>query len=219
MALNERSFVHHIWTASFRRCPARPIFGLLAATLALCLLVGEVLAVSGAPRPTRSALQDTLRVGDDAPTFVMDDLSTGEPVFLSDYTGTTLRQPWKNSARHVVVICFWSSWSEPSTEEIAALSALAGKLANKPVKVFLVNTGERAGVTRESLRTVVGERGYTLTVLVDATGTVADRYGVQQLPQTAVADKQGVLRMLHRGPGSLAGGELEALVNALAEKP
>ena len=149
----------------------------------------------------------------------MDDLATGEPVFLSDFTGATLRQPWKDSPRQVVVICFWASWSEPSNEEIADLTAVAAGVTGKPVRFFLVNTRERAGFSRASVRTVVEQRAYRLPVLVDATGTVADRYGVQDLPMTVVADKRAVVRMLHRGRGSVTSAGLEAIINALAQEP
>lgn len=163
--------------------------------------------------------QDALLVGDVAPSFVMDDLDSGEPVFLADLAGRTLRQPWKNASRQVVVLNFWASWSEPCKKEIEELSATVGKFAGQPVTVFLVNTMERAGTTAEAIKSIAAERGYRLRVLLDETGTVADRYGVQKLPATFVIDKYGVLRLLHYGPGSVAGGGLEATVVALAQQP
>ena len=39
------------------------------------------------------------------------------------------------------------------------------------------------------------------------------------LPATFVTDKAGVLRMLHQGAGSTAGGSLEKLLGALAGEP
>ena len=163
--------------------------------------------------------QDTLLAGDDAPTFVMDDLATGEPVFFADYAGQTLRQPWNNSSRNVVVLCFWASWSASCEQEISNLAALGSKLPGKPVKIFLVNTRERAGTTAEAIKSIVSERGYRLTVLLDATGTVADRYGIHSLPTTVVANKYGILKMLHSGPGSTAQGTLEGLLTSLADEP
>ncbi len=38
---------------------------------------------------------DTLNIGDDAPQFVMRNLITNTGVFLRDFTGKTLREPWK----------------------------------------------------------------------------------------------------------------------------
>jgi peroxiredoxin len=149
----------------------------------------------------------------------MDDLASGSPVFFSDYAGKVLRQPWKNTQRHVVVLCFWATWSEPCHQDISGLMELAGRFSDQPVKFFLVSTGERAGTTRETMRSIVEQRGYTLQVLVDATGTVADRYGVQTLPATAVADKHGALRWIRHGPGSSNGDDLAELLNTLVKEP
>ncbi len=195
--------------------------GLMAIGLALSVAGAGLGLASGNSGPDPGgtvAGQDSLKAGDDAPSFVMDDLATGQPVFLSDYAGRTLRQPWKNSPRHVLVLCFWTSLSTPCKQEIEELSRFAAAFSDRPVAFFLVNTRERAGMTTEQIRSVVSERGYALTVLLDATGTVADRYGVHTLPATFVIDKMGVLKSLHQGTGSTLDGSLEKLVRSLAEE-
>lgn len=190
--------------------------GVLAVLTSVCATMG--LGRSEASWTRTSAPQDSLRLGDDAPAFVMDNLATGEPVFLSDFAGRTLRQPWKNSPREVVVLCFWASWSEPCEKEITEISTVAAAFSGKPVRFFLVNTAERAGTSAEVIKSTVAQRAYKIPVLIDGTGTVADRYGVQTMPATVVIDKYAVLRLLHYGPGSAAGGNLEKLLTALSHE-
>jgi thiol-disulfide isomerase/thioredoxin len=127
------------------------------------------------------------------------DAATDEAVFLRDFTGKALRQPWKNKTRHVVVLSFWASWCEPCKEEIPILMKVADEFKGQPVKVFLVNTGENPTVTKDTVRSVIRRRGYTLPCLMDNTGTVARRYTVQSLPVLVVIDKFGVVRKVNWG--------------------
>ena len=193
--------------------------GLVAAAIVTWTLVSTAVVLVTPVNRCTLFIQDTLLVGDAAPSFVMDDLATGDPVFLSDFTGRTLRQPWKNSPRQVVVLCFWSSWSDPSVKEIDELSRIAGNFSGKPVTVFLVDTKEHAGTTAQAIQKIVEERGYRLRVLMDATGTVADRYSVHTVPSTFVVNKYGVLKMSHHGPGIAQRAGFESLLSTLAEEP
>jgi thiol-disulfide isomerase/thioredoxin len=152
--------------------------------------------------PTESSAQrrgDTLSVGDEAPKFLLRESMTNEPTYLSDYTGKVLRQPWKKRERNAVVISFWASWCEPCKIEIPLLMQMAEEFRDKPVKIFLVNTRETKEITEDSVRVVLRRRGYTLPCLLDATGTVADRYTVRGLPMIVVVDKFGIVRKINRG--------------------
>jgi len=171
----------------------------LISLLLLLFLVGEngFARSSGIMVPIRPP--DSLKVGDEAPSFVMRDAFTDNPVFLSDFTGKTLRQPWKKKDRHAVIISFWASWCEPCKEEIPVLTRMAAELKDDPVKIFLVNTRESSEFTEDSVRALLKKRGYTLPCLLDATGSVGDRYTVWGLPMIVVIDKYGTVRKVNRG--------------------
>ncbi len=180
--------------------PRKRAFGsfLLAGSLVAFLF----LAVSPRPEVLDTGAKDprdTLKVGDAAPTFVVIEAHTDEPVFLRDFTGKELRTGSKNSIRHAVVVSFWASWCEPCKTEIPLLMKMAEEFKNDPVKIYLMNTGESLGFTADSVRAVIRARKYTLPCLMDNTGMVAKRYTVKGLPMIVVIDKFGVVRKINRG--------------------
>ncbi len=174
--------------------------------LSVVVLMTALLFVSGdarsGGRPDGTPLQrsqDSLRVGDEAPTFVALEATKEDPVYLRDFTGKQLRHPWKNNPRHAVVVSFWASWCEPCKTEIPLLSKMAEEFKDKPVKIFLMNTMESLNFTVDSVRTILRDRKYTLPCLLDNTGTVARRYTVRGLPMIVVIDKFGIVRKINRG--------------------
>lgn len=159
----------------------------------------ELSVTESGPPLVQRARRDSLSVGDEAPPFALRDLLTDEPVFLRDYTGKTLREAWKNKQRHAVVISFWATWCQPCKVEIPLLMKMAEEFKSEPVKIFLVNTREEAGVPEDSVRATYRSRRYTLKCLVDASGKAADNYMVRGLPMIVVIDKFGIVRKVNRG--------------------
>ncbi len=158
-----------------------------------------LLAIAAVAQVSLAQKADTLAIGQEAPKFLLRDAVSGEAVYLSDYAGKVLRQPWKKQERKVVVVSFWASWCEPCKIEIPLLVNMAEEFKDKPVKMFLINTREDRKMTEDSIRAVMKRRGYTLPCLLDATGTVGDRYGVRGLPMIVVIDKFGIIRKINRG--------------------
>jgi cytochrome c biogenesis protein CcmG, thiol:disulfide interchange protein DsbE len=160
--------------------------------------------------------KDSLKIGEEAPPFVMRDLIADTAVFMRDFTGKTLRENWKNDKnRCIVVISFWATWCQPCKIEIPKLSLLADKYKGKPIKFFLVNTMERAEQTEDSVRTQYQQRGYTLPCLIDPGMRFAGTYTVRGLPMLVVIDKFGVVRKINRGYHENFDIELEELLNEL----
>ena len=170
-------------------------------------------------KPGSAPRRDSLKVGDDAPTFVLIEAVSDEAVFLRDFTGRALRNPWKNKEHHVVVLSFWATWCEPCKEEIPLLTKIAAEFSDTPVKFFLINTGEPPNFTRDSLLTVLKRRGYRLPTLMDNTGSVAKRYTVQALPVLVVLDKSGVVRKINWGYHQDFDVELRTLLRELLQEP
>jgi thiol-disulfide isomerase/thioredoxin len=161
---------------------------------------------------------DTLNVGDEAPQFVMRNLMTNTAVFLRDYTGKMLREPWKKKERQVVVLSFWATWCQPCKNEIPILTKLAANYKDQNVKFFLVNTMEKAESTEDSVRETYKDRGYTVPCLVDPSGRYATLYSIHALPVMVVIDKFGIVHNVNRGYQENFQIELEKLLNELLKK-
>jgi thiol-disulfide isomerase/thioredoxin len=158
---------------------------------------------------------DTLNVGDEAPQFVMRNLMANIGVFLRDFTGKTLREPWKKKERQVVVLSFWATWCQPCKNEIPILTKLAADYKDQKVKFFLVNTMEKAESIEDSVHDMYKNRGYTLPCLVDPSGRYASLYSVHGLPVLVVIDKFGIVRKINRGYHENFQIELEKLIKEL----
>jgi thiol-disulfide isomerase/thioredoxin len=161
---------------------------------------------------------DTLNVGNEAPQFVMRNLMANIGVFLRDFTGKTLREPWKKKERQVVVLSFWATWCQPCKNEIPILTKLAGDYKDQKVKFFLVNTMEKAESIEDSVRDMYKNRGYTLPCLVDPSGRYASLYSVHGLPVLVVIDKFGIVRQINRGYHENFQIELEKLIKELLKE-
>ena len=85
--------------------------------------------------------QDSLRIGDQAPSFSLPDLKN-QYIFLRDFCGEKLRKPWKNKTKHAVVLSFFATWCGPCKREIPYLEKLMNQYKDKPVKFYLVDVGE-----------------------------------------------------------------------------
>lgn len=197
---------------------------LASRSIAACVIIFLIfLFVASGPSHTatvdqRRAARDTLSVGDEAPTFVVLDAMTDEPVFMRDFTGKELRTGSKNNVRHAVVVSFWASWCEPCKTEIPLLMKMAEEFKNQPVKIFLMNTQESLGFTADSVRAIMRGRKYTLPCLVDNTGMVARRYTVRGLPMIVVIDKFGIVRKVNRGFHDDFDVEISALLRKLVKE-
>ena len=159
--------------------------------------------------------RDSLKVGEDAPPFVMRDLIGDTAIFLRDYTGKTLRENWRNNERFVVVLSFWATWCQPCKVEIPKLTLLANKFKGQAVKFFLINTMEQADQTEDSVRAQYRTRAYHLPCLIDPAIRVAGLYTVRGLPMLVVIDKFGVVRQVNRGYHENFDIELENTIHQL----
>ncbi len=185
------------------------------------LLIMESLPPDGPQKSGGGLASDSMLIGSAAPTFVLRNIGGGDPVFLRDFAGTTLRRTARNKSHQVVVLSFWAPWCEPCTKEIPILSKLAAEFVDKPVKFFLVNTLEQSKqptYTEDSVKAVINARGYVIPCLVDAIGRVAESYRVRSLPALVVIDKEGIIRRINRGYEEGFETALRTLLNDLAQK-
>ena len=125
-------------------------------------------------------------VGREAPDFVLESArDTSQLVRLSDFRGQT------------VVLNFWSTWCPPCSKEMPLLQAVFDARSEAGDLVVLsVDFKEGA----EPVMEFTAEFGITFPVVLDRSGSVAERYGLRGLPWTFFIDADGVIRRITRGP-------------------
>ena len=98
---------------------------------------------------------------------------SGKTVKLSELAGKT------------VFLNFWATWCPPCIEEMPSLRRLHRKLATNPDFVFLaVSTDQDWPAVRRFFEREPAE----FTVLLDAQGELARRYGTTKFPETYVIE-------------------------------
>lgn len=157
-----------------------------------------------------------LQIGDAAPTFYLKDIQDKD-VFLRNYCGQKLRQPWKNKEKYVVILSFWATWCGPCQKEIPVLQEVIDSFGNEKIKVFLVDVGEK----KEVVASFVQKKNYKLPVLLDIYSMVsAKKYMVNSLPRLFVIDQDGIIRHVTKGfkGAEHLRSELTTILNELLAK-
>lgn len=123
-------------------------------------------------------------VGSVAPAFTLHRLEGPGKLSLASYRGKP------------VVLNFWASWCDPCKSEAAVLQRDWTSYRSRGV-VFL-------GVDYHDLdsdaRRFVNAHALTFPMLADGSGDVTSRYGISQVPETYVLDRQGRVVAHLRGP-------------------
>lgn len=114
-----------------------------------------------------------LEVGKKVPDFKMTDLD-GEPVNISDYKGK------------IVMLNFWATWCQYCDLEMPDLDKV-----NKDDKVVVlaINVRENEKIVRE----YIDEGGYSMKVIMDEDGALAETFYVNSFPTTFFIDEEGIL--------------------------
>ncbi len=139
-----------------------------------------------------STVMAELKVGDDAPTFFVRDL-TEQNFFLSDTL--KLGKP--------AVLSFFATWCGPCRLEMPQLDTLSQSYKN--VNFYLVDvSGLTQGKSKmkedpDKVKMMVDKLGVSLQVLMDKYGKVAEKYGVKSLPRLVVIDQKSTVHYIHDG--------------------
>lgn len=121
----------------------------------------------------------------------------GEPVDLAAYRGK------------VVVVTFWASWCGYCLTELPVLDALQRDAGDQWLKIVAVNVQDPIRNYHAMLRQM---RDYSLVMVRDANGKVAEGYGVTAYPNLWILDPQGRVAAHHLGYGE---GSLQAIVDEI----
>lgn len=140
--------------------------------LLLVIAVGTVIAVFAYQRGVAHAA-----VGHPAPSFDLTS-TTGHPVSLAQFRG------------HVVLLDFWASWCTVCEEEAPALRTFAQRYGGE-VTVVGVDWKEPSAI----MISTVQRWGLPYLNLRDASGLVADRYGLSGVPEAWWIGPNGTARL------------------------
>ena len=140
---------------------------------------------------------DDLRVGQEAPNFVMKRMGTSNFVFLHDYAGELRRAAvMRGDTPRVVVLSFFATWCKPCAEEMPHLTEIAKEYADRDVVVFFVDLNEQESAVETWLKSQPAIDG---DFIMDPYAENAIKYGVEALPRTVIIGKDGIVWHIERG--------------------
>ena len=183
-----------------------------AAFLLLLLLPGSILAQHSLTQKVDSL--GTLRVGQLLPAFAL-------PVAANDIVS---RRTLLESERPML-IGFWASWCASCRAGITAVQAWQSGLEDAGLpqpSLLFINVGEK----RETIEATRQHYGWTLPLVQDRFGAVAERFGIplrgneasrSSLPVTVLADAEGVIRAIYTAEGEDFSRVLDADYRLLLE--
>ena len=128
--------------------------------------------------------QHAPRVGSVAPAFTLHRLEGPGKVSLASYRGKP------------VVLNFWASWCEPCKSEAAVLQRDWSNYRNRGVVFLGVDYHDLASDGRR----FVSAHALTFPMLEDGSGKVTGDYGISQVPETYVLNRQGKVVAHLAGP-------------------
>lgn len=153
----------------------------------LILLIAAVLIISLPKGNDKQKI--VVAVGLKGPAFSLSEL---------DIEGTGVQKIWNFSDLQgtVVFINYWATWCKECREEMPSMQRLHDRLKDKPFQMLTILYRDDP----KQAITYMKENGYTMPVLLDPDMNLAFAYGVKGVPETYVADKEGIIREKIIGP-------------------
>jgi len=150
------------------------------------IFVMALLIIAASRLMAQDAVQDSVKVGDSAPTFFLPALD-GSRFFLSEHVA-----PKGNKA---VILDFYTTWCKPCQKELPLLDSLVKRYPADSLIFVLVDAGEK----KDTVLKYFDSAKYKCTVLLDQFNAVGEKYGVKSFPTLVLIDKQGMVRFIGNG--------------------
>lgn len=144
----------------------------------LALTIGAILALTLLLGKANAAGADTAQ----APDFTLAQRE-GPNVRLSEQRGD------------IILLNFWASWCGPCRQELPAFEALFQQYADLGVNVLAVNLDDEP----RKADVLLSDINVSFPVLFDSEGEVSARYDVSAMPTTVIIDRDGNVRLVHKG--------------------
>jgi len=109
--------------------------------------------------------------------------SAGRPVDLAQYKG------------QVVMLNFWASWCGPCRQEMPLLDSIYKKYSKLGFTMIGVNVEPDPGLANKWLQATP----VSFPILYDTESKVSKLYDVAGMPSTVIIDRQGKVRVIHKG--------------------
>jgi thiol-disulfide isomerase/thioredoxin len=117
-----------------------------------------------------------------APDFTLK-TNSGENYRLSEHRG------------EVLLINFWASWCGPCRQEMPLLEEIHQKYSKLGFSVLGVNVDEDSAMADKILNDIP----VNFPILYDQSSDISKLYNVDAMPTTVMVDRNGNMRVLHRG--------------------
>lgn len=137
------------------------------------------------------------------------------PAFELSVIGSERKVSDKDTAGKLVVLNLWTTWCGPCVKEMPEFQKFYEKHAKDTgLALFAVNAAEPPATVRKFLQ----DKPYTFPVLLDP--KAFDRFGIDGIPSTFVADATGRIRfhMMGYNPDADFVQELEWLIEAVSSR-
>jgi len=129
-------------------------------------------APSSVPAPIEG-----IQVGNLAPDFQLSNLDY-EPMSLNELRGKP------------VMLNFWATWCPPCKDEMPYLQEIHEGYSDEVLMLLAIDIGESPSTVEKFMQS----NHYTLPVLLDTSGVVAQQYSILNVPTTYFIDGDGVIQ-------------------------
>lgn len=155
---------------------------LLVAGLGL-VVVGFLVSGRSGGSGSVSAAPQFAKVGLPAPDFALKDVATGQVIRLSELKG---RPVWIN---------FWATWCAACRVEMPQMKTAYARYRDKGLAILGIDVQE----SPEDVLKYAKAGGYDWTFLIDADGSLLNRYVVNGIPTHWFVGRDGVLKATFLG--------------------
>ena len=145
------------------------------------MMTRRTAALAGALLLSLPAAAD-LQKGSPAPAFTLQARS-GSPFSLSQLKG------------QVVLLNFWASWCGPCRQEMPLLEGLYKKYHPQGVTLVGISVDDEPQAANAAL----AKTPVSFPIVYDPESKVSTLYQVTSMPSTVIIDRNGTVRLLHRG--------------------